>query len=96
MSKSTHLIPVEVSYLAEDFVKLYLKEIIGGHRVPLSIISDFGTQFTVQLLKSFKKGFLTRVMLSTTFHYQKYSLVARKIQALAEMLRSYAIDFKGN
>lgn len=57
MSKSTHLIPVEVSYLAEDFVKLYLKEIIGGHRVPLSIFSDFGTQFTVQLLKSFKKGF---------------------------------------
>lgn len=35
-------------------------------------------------------------MLSTTFHYQKYSLVARKIQALADMLRSYAIDFKGN
>ncbi|WMV55122.1 hypothetical protein MTR67_048507 [Solanum verrucosum] len=40
------------------------------HGVPLSIISDCGSQFTSQLWKSFQKGPGTRVKCSTTFHPQ--------------------------
>jgi len=32
--------------LAEDYAKLYINEIVNLHGVPLSIISDQGTQFT--------------------------------------------------
>ncbi|WMV33695.1 hypothetical protein MTR67_027080 [Solanum verrucosum] len=40
------------------------------HGVPLSIISDRGTQFTSQFWRSFQKGLRTKVKLSTTFHPQ--------------------------
>ena len=44
--KSAHLIPFKVTYNAEKLAKLYISEIVRLHGVPLSIISDRGTQFT--------------------------------------------------
>ena len=46
MTKSAHLLPVKTSYSAEDYAKLYIREMVKLHGVPLSIISDRGTQFT--------------------------------------------------
>ena len=37
-------IPVKVTYNAEKLAKLYISEIVRLHGVPLSIISDRGTQ----------------------------------------------------
>ncbi|WMV29771.1 hypothetical protein MTR67_023156 [Solanum verrucosum] len=42
MSKSAYFIPVKVFYTAEDYAKLYLREMVRLHGVPLSIISDKG------------------------------------------------------
>ncbi|MCQ8082127.1 hypothetical protein NP492_23680, partial [Salmonella enterica] len=70
MTKLAHFLPVKVSYLAEDYAKMDLREMVKFHGVPLSIISDRGTQFTSQFWKSFQKGLGTRVKLSTTFHPQ--------------------------
>ncbi|WMV50175.1 hypothetical protein MTR67_043560, partial [Solanum verrucosum] len=57
-------------YAAKYYAKLCLKEIVRLDGVPLSIISDTGTQFTSQFWKSFQKGVGTKVKLSTTFHPQ--------------------------
>ncbi|WMV24171.1 hypothetical protein MTR67_017556 [Solanum verrucosum] len=65
MLKLDHLIPVKGSYSLEDYAKLYLREMVRLHGVPLSIICDCGTQFTSQFWKSFKKDLGTRVKLST-------------------------------
>jgi len=65
--KSTHFIPIKASYSTEDYAKLYIKEMVRLHNVPLSIISDRVTQFTSQFWKSFQKGLGTRDKLSTTF-----------------------------
>ncbi|WMV37902.1 hypothetical protein MTR67_031287 [Solanum verrucosum] len=65
------------------------------HGVPLSIISNRGTQFASWFLTSFQKGLGTRVMLSTTFHPQTDEQVESTIQSLEDMLRSWVIDFKG-
>ena len=46
LTNSAHFIPVKVTYNAEKLAKLYISEIIRLHGVPLSIISDRGTQFT--------------------------------------------------
>ena len=46
LTKTAHVIPVKVTYNAEKLVKLYISEIVRLHGVPLSIISDRGTQFT--------------------------------------------------
>ncbi|WMV07940.1 hypothetical protein MTR67_001325 [Solanum verrucosum] len=43
MIKSAHFLPIKVSYLAEDYDKLYLREMVRLHGVPLSIISNRGT-----------------------------------------------------
>ncbi|WMV37905.1 hypothetical protein MTR67_031290 [Solanum verrucosum] len=57
-----------VSYKVKDYAKLYLREMVKFHEVPLSIIFDRGTQFTSQFWMSFQKVLGTRVKLSTTFH----------------------------
>ena len=46
LTKSAHFILVKVTYNAEKLAKLYISEVVRLHRVPLSIISDRGTQFT--------------------------------------------------
>ncbi|WMV25057.1 hypothetical protein MTR67_018442 [Solanum verrucosum] len=52
-SKSSHFLPVKVSYLAEDYAKLYIKEIVKLHGASLSIISDRDGQVerTIQTLE---------------------------------------------
>ncbi|XP_070004701.1 uncharacterized protein [Nicotiana sylvestris] len=40
LTKSAHFLPVRTTYSAEDYTRLYIKEIVWLHGVPLSIISD--------------------------------------------------------
>ncbi|WMV08394.1 hypothetical protein MTR67_001779 [Solanum verrucosum] len=70
MMKLDHFIPIKVSYLAEDYSKFYLSEMVRFHEVPLSTISNRGTQFTSKFWKSFQRGLGTRVKFSTSFHLQ--------------------------
>ena len=46
LTKSTLFISVRTNYNVEQLAKVYVKEIVRLHGVPLSIISDCGTQFT--------------------------------------------------
>ena len=96
MTKSSHFLPVRTSYSTEDYAKLYIRELVILHGVPLSIISDRGTQFTSHFRKAFQKGLGTQVHLSTTFHPQIDGQAQRTIQTLKDMLRACAIDFKGS
>ena len=62
----------------------------------MSIILDRGTQFTLQFWKAFQKGLGTQVLLSFAFHPQTDGQAERTIQTLEDMLRAYALDFKGS
>ncbi|WMV18765.1 hypothetical protein MTR67_012150 [Solanum verrucosum] len=46
VTKSAHFIPIRIDYNAEQLAKVYVKEIVRLHGVPLSIILHRGTQFT--------------------------------------------------
>ncbi|XP_019234434.1 PREDICTED: transcription factor PCF7-like [Nicotiana attenuata] len=70
LTKSAHFLPVRSTYTVEDYAKLYIKEIVRLHGVPVSIISDRGAQFTAHFWRSFQKGLGTQVNLNTTFHPQ--------------------------
>ncbi|XP_015161807.1 uncharacterized protein [Solanum tuberosum] len=59
-----------MSYSTEDYARFYIREMVKLHRVPLSIISDIGNQFTSQFWRSFQKGLGTQVKLSITLHLQ--------------------------
>ena len=96
MTKSSLFLAVKTTDLAEDYLNLYINEIVRLHGVPLSIISDRGPRFTSYFSKSFQKGLDTQVNLSTTFHPQTDGQAKRTIQTLEEMLRACVIDLKGS
>ena len=56
LTKSAHFLPVKVTYNAEKLAKIYVSKIVRLHGVPLSIISDRGTQFTSMFWKTFACG----------------------------------------
>ena len=96
LTKSAHFLPVRTTYSAEDYARLYVREIVRLHGVPTSIISDRGAQFTANFWRSFQKGLGTQVNLSTAFHPQTDGQAERTIQTLEDMLRACIIDFKGS
>ncbi|PHT36504.1 hypothetical protein CQW23_24204 [Capsicum baccatum] len=96
LTKSAHFLLVHTSYTAEDYARLYIRELVRLHRVPLSIISDRGTQFTSQFWKAFQKGLGTQVLLSSAFHPQTNGQAEQTIHTLEDMLRACALDFKGS
>lgn len=46
LTKSVHFIPVNSTYMAEDYARIYINDIVTLHGIPLSIISHRGSQFT--------------------------------------------------
>ncbi|KAH0681196.1 hypothetical protein KY284_022281 [Solanum tuberosum] len=96
LTKSAHFLPVKTTYTVEEYARLYIKEIVRLHGVPISIISDRGTQFTANFWKSFQKNLGTQVNLSTAFHPQTDGQPERTIQTLEDMLRACILDFKGS
>ena len=46
MTKASHFFTIKFSYSSKDYAMLYLNEIVRMHWIPLSIISDRGTQLT--------------------------------------------------
>ncbi|XP_049397331.1 uncharacterized protein LOC125861487 [Solanum stenotomum] len=96
LNKSAHFLLVKTDYIAEDYAKLYIKEIVRLHWIQISIISDRGAQFTAMFWKSFQKSLGTQVNLSTTFHPQTDGQAECTIQTLEDMLRACVLDFKGS
>ena len=72
LTKSAHFIPVKVTYNAEKLAEIYISEIVRLHGVPLSIISDCGTQFTSMFWKTLHAELGTTLDLSTAFYPQTH------------------------
>ena len=96
LTKFAHFIPVMVTYNAEKLVKLYISEVVRLHGVPLSIISDRGTQFASMFWKILHAESGTRLDLSNAFHPQIDGQSERMIQVLEDMLRACVIEFSGH
>ncbi|XP_069154563.1 uncharacterized protein [Solanum lycopersicum] len=96
LTKSAHIVPVQTTYNSERLAKIYIREIVRLHGVPISIISDRGTQFTSHFWRCMQKELGTRVDLNTAFHPQTDGQSERTIQVLEDMLRACVIDFGGH
>ena len=68
ITKSAHFLVVRMTFTLEEFGRLYIREIVRLHGVPLSILSDRDPRFTTQFLKSFQRAMGTQLMMSTAFH----------------------------
>ena len=56
LTKIAHFLPVRMTYIAAQYARLYLDRIVPMHGVPISIVSNRGTQFTSWFWRSFQKA----------------------------------------
>ena len=87
LTKSTHFISVRMNYSMDRLAKLYVKEIIRLHGVPLSIVSDRDPCFTSRFWKGLQSTLGTRLNFSIAFRSQTNGQSERLIQVLKDMPR---------
>ena len=87
---------MRITFTLEEFGKLYIREIVWLHGVPISIISDRDPKFTSQFWKSFQRAMGTQLRMSTIFQPQTDGQSEKTIQVLEDMLRACALDLKGS
>ena len=68
LTKSGHFLAVRMTFTLEEFCRLYIREIVQLHGVPVSIVSDRDLRFTAHFWNSFQKAMGTQLTMSTTFH----------------------------
>ena len=56
LTKLAHFLAVRMTFTLEEFCRLYLKEIVQLHGVPLSIVSDRDPRFMAHFFKEFPTG----------------------------------------
>ena len=95
LTKSAHFIVVRMTFTLERFYRLYIREIVWLHGVPVSTVSDRDPRFMAHFWKSFQNAMGTRLTMSTTFHPQTDGQSERTIQVLEDMLRACVLDHKG-
>nr|GEV50390.1 putative reverse transcriptase domain-containing protein [Tanacetum cinerariifolium] len=78
----------------EKLTRQYLKEIVMGHGMPISIISDQDGRFTSQFWQLLQKSLGTQLDMSTIYHPQTDGQSEKTIQTLKDMLRACVIDFE--
>ncbi|GJX56136.1 putative reverse transcriptase domain-containing protein [Tanacetum coccineum] len=83
--------------LMDKLARMYLKEVVTRHGIPLSIICDRDPRFALNFWRSLQNALGTSLDMSTAYHPQTDGQSERTIQTLEDMLRACAIDFgKGN
>nr|GFD41309.1 reverse transcriptase domain-containing protein [Tanacetum cinerariifolium] len=80
----------------DRLARLYLNGIVAKHGVPISIISDRDSRFTLRFWQSMQEALGTRLDISTTYHPQTDGQSKRTIQTLEDMLRACVLDFRGS
>ncbi|GKC18955.1 putative reverse transcriptase domain-containing protein, partial [Tanacetum coccineum] len=93
LTKFVHFLPIKENDPIERLTRLYLKEVVTRHGIPISIICDCDGRFTSNFWRSFQKDLDTRLDMSTVYHSQTDGQSERTIQKLEYMLRACVIDF---
>ncbi|GJW23214.1 putative reverse transcriptase domain-containing protein [Tanacetum coccineum] len=69
-TKSAHFLPMKETDSTEKLMRLYMKEIVARHGIPVSVISDHDSHFTSRVWQSLHKALGTQLNLSTAYHPQ--------------------------
>ena len=67
LTKSAHFLAMRMTFTLEEFCRLYIREIVRLHGVPVSIVSNRDPRFIAQFWKSFQKVMGTQLSMSTAF-----------------------------
>ncbi|GKF40605.1 putative reverse transcriptase domain-containing protein, partial [Tanacetum coccineum] len=77
----------------DKLARMYLKEVVTRHGIPLLIICDRDPRFASNFWRSLQNALGTSLDMSTTYHPQTDGQSERTIQTLKDMLRACAINF---
>ncbi|GJW58318.1 putative reverse transcriptase domain-containing protein [Tanacetum coccineum] len=77
----------------EKLARMYLKEVVTRHGIPVSIICDRDPRFASNFWRLLQKALGTNLDMSTAYHPQTDGQSERTIQTLEDMLRACVIDF---
>ncbi|GKA99934.1 putative reverse transcriptase domain-containing protein [Tanacetum coccineum] len=93
LTKSSHFIPTRATDSMETLTRLYIKEMVSRHGVPISIISDRDSHFTSIFWQSLQNALGIQLDMSTSYHFETDGQSERTIQTLEDMLQACVIDF---
>nr|GFB62581.1 reverse transcriptase domain-containing protein [Tanacetum cinerariifolium] len=85
--------PIRETDPMDKLARIYLKEVVTRHGIPISIISDRDPKFASNFWRSLQNTLGTRLDMSTAYHPETDGQSERTIQTLEDMLRACAIDF---
>ena len=87
---------MRTDYSLDKLAKIYIKEIVRLHGIPISSISDRDLRFTSRYWGKLQQALGTRLNFSIAFHPQMDGQSERVIQVLEDMLKSCVIDYEGS
>ncbi|XP_073119653.1 uncharacterized protein [Henckelia pumila] len=93
LTNLAHFLPVRTDFSMTQYAKLYIREIVRLHGIPVSIVSDRDPWFTSYFWKSLHSALGTKLLFSTAFHPKMDGQSERVIQILEDLLRACVIEF---
>ncbi|GKC96857.1 putative reverse transcriptase domain-containing protein [Tanacetum coccineum] len=93
LTKSAIFMPMRETDPMDKLARMYLKEVVTKHGIPVSIICDRDPRFASNFWRSLQKALGTSLDMSTAYHPQTDGQSERTIQTLKDMLRACVIDF---
>ncbi|GJV26777.1 putative reverse transcriptase domain-containing protein [Tanacetum coccineum] len=93
LTKSAIFVPMRETDPMDKLARMYLKEVVTRHGIPLLIICDRDPRFASNFWRSLQNALGTSLDMSTVYHPQTDGQSERTIQTLEDMLRACAIDF---
>ncbi|GJR35093.1 putative reverse transcriptase domain-containing protein, partial [Tanacetum coccineum] len=93
LTKSAIFTPMRETDPMDKLARIYLKEVVTRHGIPISIICDRDPWFVSNFWRSLQNALGTNLDMSTAYHPQTDGQSKRTIQTLEDMLRACAIDF---
>ncbi|GJS35612.1 putative reverse transcriptase domain-containing protein [Tanacetum coccineum] len=93
LTKSAIFMPMRETDPMDKLARMYLKEVVTKHGIPVSIICDRDPRFASNFWRSLQKALGTSLDMSTAYHPQTDGQSERTIQTLEDMLRACVIDF---
>nr|GFA71654.1 putative reverse transcriptase domain-containing protein [Tanacetum cinerariifolium] len=94
LTKSAIFTPIRKTDPIDKLARIYLKEVVTRHGIPVSIISDHDPRFASNFWRSLQNALGTRLDMSTAYHPETNGQSERTIQTLEDMLRACAINFR--
>ncbi|GKB48774.1 putative reverse transcriptase domain-containing protein [Tanacetum coccineum] len=93
LTKSAIFTPMRETDPLDKLARMYLKEVVTRHGIPVSIICDRDPRFASNFWRSLQNALGTNLDMSIAYHPQTDRQSERTIQTLEDMLHACAINF---